>query len=112
LEVTNDNDGEHILSSRDLCTIQKLNEILPFVDAMKIEGRSKSEFYVSAITKAYKHVRDSLLNSTPIDEQIMNLVHIVPHRAYRDGFLLHPLKDFPDGETTGKPGPLFNRNYF
>jgi collagenase-like PrtC family protease len=29
---------------------------------MKIEGRSKSEFYVGAVVKAYKHVRDAILN--------------------------------------------------
>jgi putative protease len=98
MEVVNEENGEHILSSRDLCTIQRLQEILPHIDAMKIEGRSKSEFYVSAITKAYKHVRDTLINGTPIDEKIMNLVNIVPHRSYRDGFLFNPLKDYPDGE--------------
>jgi putative protease len=73
--------------------------MLPYVDAMKIEGRSKSEFYVSAITKAYKHARDAILSGTPMDENIMNLVNVVPHRSYREGFLFNPLKDYPDGET-------------
>ncbi|MDR0282417.1 MAG: U32 family peptidase [Candidatus Peribacteria bacterium] len=121
MEVTQDDDGEHILSSRDLCTIERLAEILPHVDGLKIEGRSKSEFYVAAITKAYKHVRDAIVNGTPIDEKIRDLVHVIPHRSYREGFLFHPLKEFPDGEcvserglqTTGTTaGPLFNRNYF
>lgn len=53
--------SSHILSSKDLCTIDKLDKILPYVDALKIEGRSKSEFYVGGIVKAYKHVRDSIL---------------------------------------------------
>lgn len=105
MEVTTDEDGEHILSSRDLCTIHRLKELLPHIDAMKIEGRSKSEFYVSAITKAYKHVRDALVQGTAIDEKIINLVHMVPHREYREGFLFNTLKDNPDGEivaqTTG-----------
>jgi putative protease len=100
MEITTDEDGEHLLSSRDLCTIQRLDELLPHLDAMKIEGRSKSEFYVSAITKAYKHVRDAILKGTPMNEQIINLVHIVPHRPYRDGFLFNSLKEFPDGEST------------
>ena len=37
MEVVQDEDGEHILSSRDLCTIERLGEILPHVDALKIE---------------------------------------------------------------------------
>ena len=61
LEVTEDENGEHIFSSRDLCTIDRLNELMPILDAIKIEWRSKSEFYVAAIVKAYKHVRDCIV---------------------------------------------------
>ena len=119
MEVTSDEDGEHILSSRDLCTIRKLDQVLPVVDAMKIEGRSTSDFYVGAIVKAYKHVRDSLLAGKQPDERIMNLVHMVPHREYWEGFLFNSLKDFPDGESVpqttrelGTAGPLFARNFY
>lgn len=113
-----DEDGSHILSSKDLCTIDKLKEILPYVDAIKIEGRSKSEFYVGAIVKAYKHVRDCILAKKKIDPKIANLVNVIPHREYRDGFLFNQLKDFPEWETPvgsttlDSAGPLFNRNYF
>jgi putative protease len=102
MEVVEDENGEHLLSSRDLCTIQRVNEMLTHINAMKIEGRSKSAFYVSAITKAYKHARDALLNGTPLDEKIMNLVNVVPHREYREGFLFNPLKDYPDGEAVAQ----------
>lgn len=128
LEITEDEDGEHIFSSRDLCTIERLNELLPIVDAMKIEWRSKSEFYVAATVKAYKHVRDCLIQWKPIDENIKNLVEMIPHRSYREWFLFNQLSEFPDWEispeerktisneviTTTKwtAGPLFNRNYF
>jgi len=37
MEVVSDEDGEHILSSRDLCTIHRLAEVMPHLDAMKIE---------------------------------------------------------------------------
>ena len=85
---------------------------------MKIEGRSKSEFYVGAVVKAYKHVRDAIINWTPIDESIKNLVNVIPHREYWSWFLFNDLKDYPEGEnlesftTKTSPGPLFNRNYF
>ena len=128
LEVTEDENGEHIFSSRDLCTIDRLGELMPILDSMKIEWRSKSEFYVAAIVKAYKHVRDGIAQWKSIDENIRNLVDMIPHRTYRDGFLFHNLQEFPDGEispeerksttdervTTTKwtAGPLFNRNFF
>lgn len=98
-QLEGDEEGSHILSSKDLCTIDKLKEILPYVDALKIEGRSKSEFYVGAIVKAYKHVRDSILEKKKIDQKIANLVNVVPHREYRDGFLFNALSEFPEGET-------------
>jgi putative protease len=36
-QLENDEDGAHILSSKDLCTVDRLAEILPYVDALKIE---------------------------------------------------------------------------
>lgn len=119
-----DESGSHILSSKDLCTIERLEEIIPYVDAIKIEWRSKSEFYVGAVVKAYKHVRDAIIANTKIDKKIANLVNVIPHREYRAGFLFNKLSEFPEGEeiseNKGKQtsisydsaGPLFNRNYF
>jgi len=113
-----DEDGSHILSSKDLCTIDKLKELIPYVDAIKIEWRSKSEFYVWAVVKAYKHVRDAIVEGKEIDEKVANLVNVIPHRAYRDGFLFNQKQDFPEWETPigsttlDSAWPLFNRNYF
>jgi hypothetical protein len=73
---------------------------MPILDSMKIEWRSKSEFYVAAVVKAYKHVRDCIANWKPIDEKIRNLVEMIPHRTYRDGFLFHNLQEFPDWEIS------------
>ena len=95
-----DEDGSHILSSKDLCAIDKLKEILPYVDAIKIEGRSKSEFYVGAIVKAYKHVRDAILAKKKIDPKVANLVNVIPHREYREWFLFHKLSEFPENESS------------
>ena len=94
-----DENWSHILSSKDLCTINKLQEIIPYVDAIKIEGRSKSEFYVGAVVKAYKHVRDAIIEKKEIDKNIANLVNVIPHREYRDGFLFNGLADFPEWEV-------------
>ena len=121
-----DENWTHILSSKDLCTIDRLAEILPYVDAMKIEWRSKSEFYVWAMVKAYKHVRDCIVEWKEIDPEIKWLVEKIPHRPYWDGFLFNQLKDYPEWEVEWRenkeeivtstnlasPGPTFCRNYF
>ena len=90
--------GSFIMSSKDLSVINRLAEVLPYVDALKIEWRSKSEFYVWWMVKAYKHVRDAIIDGTPIDPEIQNLVNVIPHREYWDGFLFNKLKDYPDRE--------------
>lgn len=51
------------------------------------------------MVSAYKHVRDALIDGTPIDPEIKNLVNVIPHREYRDGFLFHNIKEFPDREN-------------
>ena len=121
-----DENWTHILSSKDLCTIDRLAEILPYVDAMKIEWRSKSEFYVWAMVKAYKHVRDCIEEWKEIDPEIKSLVEKIPHRPYRDGFLFNKLADYPEWEVEWRenkdtvvtstnltsPWPTFCRNYF
>jgi len=45
-EVGEDEEGSYMMSSKDLCTIERLAEIIPHLDGLKIEGRSKSELYV------------------------------------------------------------------
>ena len=51
------------------------------------------------MVKAYKHVRDAIINGTEIDPSIQDLVNVIPHREYRDGFLFNKLQDYPDRET-------------
>ncbi len=118
-QLENDENGSYILSSKDLCTIDKLEEIMPYVDAIKIEWRSKSEFYVWSMVKAYKTVRDAIVAWKEPDLQAKELVEKIPHRPYWDGFLFNDLKNFPEGEeeqvtstNIDSPGPTFCRNYF
>lgn len=94
-----DENWTHILSSKDLCTIDRLAEIIPYVDAMKIEWRSKSEFYVWSMVKAYKHVRDCIIEWKEINPEIKSLVEKIPHRPYWDWFLFNKLQDYPEWEV-------------
>lgn len=100
-QLDNDKDGSYILSSKDLCTINRLAEILPYVDALKIEWRSKSEFYVWAMVKAYKEARDAILEWREPNLQAKELVEKIPHRPYWDWFLFNKLINFPEGEEVG-----------
>lgn len=96
--VDEDETGSFLLSSKDLCTINHWKELFENIDAWKIEWRSKSEFYVWAVTKAYSHLRDCMETWVKTNENILNLVYDISHRQYWDGFLFNDLRTAPDKE--------------
>lgn len=54
--------GEHLLSPKDLCTIDLIPELISAgVASLKIEGRMKSPEYVQAVTGVYRAVIDRAL---------------------------------------------------
>ena len=51
--------GTSIFSSKDLCLIKELPEIIDMgVDSLKIEGRLKTEYYVASIVNVYRNAID------------------------------------------------------
>lgn len=51
--------GTSILSSKDLCLIKELPEIIEMgVDSLKIEGRLKTEYYIASVVNAYRNAID------------------------------------------------------
>ena len=54
--------GEHLLSPKDLCTIDLLPQLVEAgVSSLKVEGRMKSPEYVSAVIGVYRQVLDRVL---------------------------------------------------
>ena len=51
--------GTSIFSSKDLCLIKEIPEIIEMgVDSLKIEGRLKTEYYIASVVNAYRHAID------------------------------------------------------
>ena len=56
--------GTSIFSSKDLCLIKELPEIIDMgVDSLKIEGRLKTEYYLASVINVYRHAIDNYINS-------------------------------------------------
>lgn len=59
-----DEHGTSIFSSKDLCLINELPEIIDMgVDSLKIEGRLKTEYYVASIVNVYRNAIDDYRNN-------------------------------------------------
>ena len=56
LQIVEHARGTEILSSKDLCLIERIPEYIGAgVDAFKIEGRMKSLYYAANVTRVYRH---------------------------------------------------------
>ena len=88
--------GTHILSPKDLALINYLPQLIDVgIDSFKIEGRTKSLYYVSAVAKAYRKAIDDYLQTGKIDEEAnYNEIIKIGNRGYTTGFYLHK----PDSE--------------
>ncbi len=61
LPIEDDENGTYIFSSKDLCLIRELPEIMAMgVDSLKIEGRLKTEYYVASVVNTYRQAIDNI----------------------------------------------------
>lgn len=82
--------GTHILSTKDLALINYIPKLIDAgVDSFKIEGRTKSLYYVSAVAKAYRAAIDAYYNNEKADEkEMLNQLLKIGNRGYTTGFYL------------------------
>ena len=64
MPVEYDNKGTYIFSSKDLCLLKEIPEIIEMgVDSLKIEGRLKTEYYLASVVNAYRNAIDDYMKS-------------------------------------------------
>ena len=86
-DITEDERGTYIFNSRDMCMIEHLPALLDAgITSLKIEGRTKSAYYVGAVTNAYRHALDDAIAGRPLDPVWQREVLQISHRPYSTGF--------------------------
>ena len=64
MPVESDEKGTYIFSSKDLCLIKQLPEIIDMgIDSLKIKGRLKTEYYLASVINVYRTAIDDYLNN-------------------------------------------------
>lgn len=86
-----DGEGTYIMNSKDLNLAKHIEKILSTnaVSSLKIEGRTKSEYYVACTTRAYKMAVEDMLNGKFSPEIYENELNTLKNRGFTDGYLVH-----------------------
>ena len=87
MPVDEDEHGSYIMNSKDLCAIRLLDKLADAgVNSFKIEGRSKSVYYVSVTVRAYRRALDNLQAGKSYDSAPEQELFTIANREYITGF--------------------------
>ncbi|ATC97889.1 MAG: tRNA 5-hydroxyuridine modification protein YegQ [Pseudoalteromonas spongiae] len=83
-----DEHGTYIMNSKDLRAVQYVDQLTKMgVHSLKIEGRTKSFYYVARTAQVYRKAIDDAVAGKPFDPNLMRTLENLAHRGYTEGFL-------------------------
>ncbi|MGF1547877.1 MAG: tRNA 5-hydroxyuridine modification protein YegQ [Thiotrichales bacterium] len=87
MPMMEDEHGTYILNSRDLRAVEHVHRLVQIgVDCLKIEGRTKSHYYVARTTQVYRQAMDDALAGRGFDDRLVGVLENLSNRGYTDGF--------------------------
>lgn len=87
MPIEEDEMGTYILNSKDLRAVEHVQRLVRIgVDSLKIEGRTKSHYYVSRATQAYRLALDDAIAGRPFQPRLIGELEGLASRGYTDGF--------------------------
>ncbi|MBQ5601474.1 MAG: U32 family peptidase [Clostridia bacterium] len=111
--VEETNLGTFIMSSRDMCMIDHVPELMESgISSFKIEGRMKSAYYTAVCANTYRIAMDKYLSSPEnyvYDPLWLRELESVSHREYCTGFYFDSPSDNP--QTVTRDGYLLEKAY-
>jgi putative protease len=96
MPIIEDEHGTYIMNSKDLRAIQHVERLVKIgVDSLKVEGRTKSIYYVARVAQAYRQAIDAAVAGKPFDPSLLANLEGLANRGYTDGFLQrHHAEDY------------------
>ena len=87
MPVMEDEHGTYIMNSKDLRAVEHVRRLLEIgVDSLKIEGRTKSHYYVARTAQVYRQAIDDALAGRDFDQTLLGVLENLAQRGYTDGF--------------------------
>lgn len=80
--------GSYIMNSKDLRAVDLVEELVRIgIHSLKIEGRTKSDYYVARTTQVYRRAIDDAVAGKPFDPQLLAELNGMANRGFTHGFL-------------------------
>ncbi|CAE80150.1 U32 family peptidase C-terminal domain-containing protein [Bdellovibrio bacteriovorus] len=87
-QIDEDEHGTYIMNAKDLCVIEHLKELRDAgICSFKVEGRTKSLYYASMISRVYRKAIDDMMAGREFDPNLLKELSKVPNRGYHTGFV-------------------------
>ncbi len=100
--IEEDGKAAYILNSKDLCLIARIGELTEAgVDAFKIEGRMKSNYYTACVTNAYKIAMNRVAGKSGACADLYDELKKISHRQYTEAFYSGPAGSDAQDYLTG-----------
>jgi putative protease len=96
MPVMEDEHGTYIMNSKDLRAVEHVRKLAEIgVDSLKIEGRTKSHYYVARTAQAYRQAIDDAVAGRDFNPQLLGVLENLAQRGYTDGFYVrHHTQDY------------------
>jgi putative protease len=87
MPIMEDEHGTYIMNSKDLRAVEHVERLAQIgVDSLKIEGRTKSLYYVARTAQVYRKAIDDAVAGRPMDPSLLGELEGLANRGYSDGF--------------------------
>lgn len=102
--------GTSIFSSKDLCLIREIPEIIEMgIDSLKIEGRLKTEYYIASVVNVYRNAIDDYMKD-PLNYDATKYLEEIEKVKTRE-FTTFYFNDRNNRDVQDYTGRQYNDNY-
>ncbi|MFM2397594.1 MAG: hypothetical protein RLZZ144_844 [Pseudomonadota bacterium] len=87
MPVMEDEHGTYIMNSKDLRAVEHVEKLAKIgIDSLKVEGRTKSIYYVARTAQVYRQAIDDAAAGRPFNLELLGALDALANRGYTDGF--------------------------
>lgn len=96
-EVQEDDNGTYFMNSKDNCMLPYLKDLVEAgICSFKVEGRNKTEYYLSTVARTYKKAIDDMVGGKDFDKTLLEEVAKTANRGFIPGYLFGFPGDYND----------------